>query len=213
VALFSRRDRYGHSQADLERLLLSQPIVPKHDPPTSPKVGFNVSEDYIQFFEDFKEFGVIINDVYFKNKPWRIQEKNTIMLLLGEYDQPEYGRVYDLFYNSAPTGRVEISASFDMSAGAKPYREAQCVRLQVSINRPLALPYEDLTSFLGLISGFTAARNSQEISEHFNVASHSLQAVIWDALRSNDGGVDLNFQANGHPTSYLLARQARKARS
>jgi hypothetical protein len=212
VGLFSRRDRYGHSQADRERLLWSQPIVPKHDPPKSEDYR---SQDDRDFFEDFAEFGVIINEVRFKDEPWRLQEKNTIMLSLIDNDQPEYGRVYDLFYNVVPTGRVEICASFDMSAHRlfQPYRERQFVNLQVEIYRPLALPYEALTFFLGSISGFTAARSSQEISEHFHAASRSLQAVIWEALRSNDDGPNLRFGANGHPTSYLLARQARKARS
>lgn len=214
---FARRqsDRYGQSADDLAKLHHFSPIDPVHTPPSSLEargVPSLVTDDDRAFFEDFREFGQIANASILRDTPWRIQERDQANLMLSDHDDPEHGRTYDVFYNVLPTGRLELSASFDMTRGlAASYREDRFVRLQLSIERPLSLPFKSVTDLLELLAAFVVARNAEDLAERSRAASRALQAVLWDALQTETYGLPIDICWFGQPMSYLRARDARRA--
>ena len=135
------------------------------------------------------------------------------MLILSDYEDPEYGRTYDIFYNAAHVGHLEISAGFDFTnAPGHAYLQAGAVRVQLIVHRPLALPFASLTEFLETLASFLVTRDKTDRAEQAAVTSRAIQSVLWDAAQSDAYGAPLDVQWSGHPTSYLIARNAYRAR-
>jgi hypothetical protein len=111
----------------LNRLWRSKPITPKHEPPPLKKewvgiFGKNRTEQLIQFFSDFEDFGNVVNswladpDVHPHNSPWRLQElPNSELSLWASGGGPAYGRTYAVFHNQVRIGEIEVRPDWGYS--------------------------------------------------------------------------------------------------
>ena len=114
--------------------VVAQPNKPKHfsalmfgDPiePTTitdEKFSLKTTDKERSFYSDFADFSAIINTMswgQFKRNPWRLQELPDTELNPTSFDR-SFKRHYDIFYNRARVGKIEISPSDSYSA-EKPY--------------------------------------------------------------------------------------------
>lgn len=213
--LFGSREagKFGLSAQQLSKLLTFAPIEPAHAMPVSLEangIASLVTDDDRAFFDDFREFGRIFNRLWLKEGPWRLQERDDAHLMLSDYDGPEHGRTYDVFYNQVRLGRLELSASFDLADGLAAYSLRRVIRLQLSVHTPLALPYSSITEFLNLLASFAASRDAADLAQQYRIALDALQAILWDAVQSGSYGMPLEICWHGHAASYFRARDVER---
>jgi hypothetical protein len=110
------------------RLLHSEPITPKHEPPPPPKetaVGIT-QEAQLQFFSDFEDFANVVNswladssDIHHWSLAfaWRLQElPKSEITRIGAQWSPNYGRRYGVFHNQVRVGEIQLLPSSGYSA-------------------------------------------------------------------------------------------------
>lgn len=102
-----------------------------------------------------------------------------------------------------------MSASFDISDNiGAPYSLRRIVRLQLSIQTPLALPYSSITEFMNKLAAFAVSRDAADIARHARATLDALQGILWDALQSCSYGMPLEICWHGHPAAYFRVRDA-----
>jgi hypothetical protein len=107
-----------------EEIENGKPITPQHAQPASiDQEGFEsrITEADREAFAKTRCFGVVLNR-WLSARPWRLQEKNRPLLRL--FDDPAFGRTFDLFYNAHLSGSVystrRSSRRLRRSSPAKP---------------------------------------------------------------------------------------------
>lgn len=214
VALLGRKsdrptDRFS------KQLLHSNPITPKHQPPTAiMDNGFRsfVHEDDFQFLLDFADFGPVMNwwlaDEHVEGA-WRLQELPESHLKLdNSSDMPTFGRRYDVFHNQARLGTVEISAGLH-------YLERPNVRANLDLDSVRLLPFRSVAGFLDGIALHVCNqdRSSKEYLEAQQRISYSLSQVLWDAQRIHHTDLhgdcgELELSLTGTADLYFARRDA-----
>ena len=107
----------------LQKLMRSEPITPKHNPPRVAGGEFSsLARDVDRlFFADFAEFAEVVN-LWLSDEHvgtcWRLQERpNADVSLNVDYSHgPILGRCYDIFHNQVPLGKLEIRPAYEYSA-------------------------------------------------------------------------------------------------
>jgi hypothetical protein len=103
-----------------DALLNSEPITPRHVPPTAVAEGWGslVTDKDRQFFEDFRDFAEVINS-WLADKhvgsSWRLQELPDTELRLAGSDMPYFGRRYSIFHSQVGVGTLEVEPGFEYS--------------------------------------------------------------------------------------------------
>lgn len=194
------------------------PIDPRHDPPDKPGEGgfeFAVDDCDRLFFEHFDLFARAINGIYasdgsWDGGPWRLQElRDTSIRRSGVDDYPVHGRRYDVFYNHARLGTVEISADPMNYTSEKP-----TVFTSVELEHVRLVPFDDVYGFLVTIAAKVSAADAGEYAKAQIAVHRALIAAVWpmdQEERPLGGAVDLNF--HGSAATYLQYRQTVRERS
>lgn len=147
AGMWRRTGRYPPKELRIA-LFESAPIEPRHDVPEHiGSGGFNseVSDCDRLFFDHFDLFARAINSIYtpsgsWEGGPWRLQEvADTLIRLSGVDDYPDHGRRYEVFYNQACLGLVEINADVVSYTAENP-----TVFTTVALEHARLLPFDDV---------------------------------------------------------------------
>jgi hypothetical protein len=176
----------------IEALLRSEPIVPKHEAPKD-LVGAMVFDDDRQFFDDFRDFGEVVNlwlaDEYSHSRRWRLQELSDTELRHHYSDMLSYGRRFSIFHNQVCVGDLEISA------GPRYSPETPNVHLDIKLRWVRVLGFENVFGFLREIAGYTQAdfRESRWAIDHAVLGVLCETQEIWDDDDFEPGYAILSF--------------------
>jgi hypothetical protein len=132
----------------LQKLMRSEPITPKHNPPRIAGGEFSSladDEDRL-FFADFAEFADVVN-WWLADKHvgscWRLQELPRGDVILNVDDSgPTLRRAYDVFHNQVRVGILEISRGYDYSA------ENPRVTTEIELYSVRLLSFDSIAGFL-----------------------------------------------------------------
>jgi hypothetical protein len=189
------------------------PIDPRHVPPNKPGEGgfeFAVDDCDRLFFEHFDLFARAINGIYTPDRswdggPWRLQELRDTSIRRSDVDDyPVHGRRYEVFYNQACLGTVEISADPTNYTSEKP-----TVFTSVALEHVRLLPFDDVYGFLVTIAAKVSGGGADEYAKAQIALHRALISAVWQIdqdERSDGGTVDLHF--HGSAATYLQYRQA-----
>lgn len=195
------------------------PIDPRHDSPTKPgEGGFEFAVDNCDrlFFEDFDLFARAINGIYtpdglWDGGPWRLQElRDTSIARSGVDNYPVQGRRYEVFYNQARLGTVEISADPTSYTSERP-----TVFTSVELEHVRLLPFDDVHGFLVTVAAKVSAGDADEYAKAQIAVHRALIATVWTMDREKEqpiGGV-VDLHLHGSAATYLQYRQAIRERS
>jgi hypothetical protein len=123
--------------------LQSKPIEPK-------RVKQNPLPNYAgdtakQLCRDFADFGAVVNwwlsDEHVGSR-WRLQELPDAELRLGGIDGPSFGHSFDVFYNQARLGRLEVTDAYGYSASEPK------VRTTIELSNVRLLSFDAVQNFL-----------------------------------------------------------------
>ena len=196
------------------------PITPKHDRAKSISEFRNlVSEGDHRFFADFAEFGDVVNwwlaDKHVGSS-WRLQELSNTNLRLTFSDSPEFGRRYDIFYNQARLGTLEVSAGYDSHGNAYSIETAN-VRTDISLGMIRLLHFDEITEFLNAIAFHVTDCTDGSVEQLKTQQSFrtAMTKVLWygqqiseyEDLDGQDLG-DLSLTLYGNPSFYFRRRKA-----
>jgi hypothetical protein len=210
----------------LNKLLRSEPIIPKHDPP---KAGGNFSsmadtDEGKRFFADFAPFAEIMNewlaDEYVGSR-WRLQDLPDWDVRLNvDYSYgPTIGRSYDVFHNQVKLGRLEIRPGYPYSP------QAPNVITEVQLDSVRLLSFNSIASFLSGIAAYVCDDKAHyEKHERHSDANQAITAALTEALWSNQqitefedldgqGWGELYLHLQGRAShSYFKRREALQAK-
>lgn len=195
-----------------DRLLRSDPITPKHEPPPPLKKDeWWVNEGVMKFFDDFEDFGYVVNwwlaDEHVGSH-WRVQELPNAELRLGSYDSPTYGRRYAIFCNQIKLGILEVH-DFD-----------PCVIAQIKIEFVRLLSFGEIQDFLVAIALHICDPNpdSKEYIDARQTIDRAMIAVCWESGEISDefdlGGNygEINLRLVGSAEWYFGRRRALRSK-
>jgi hypothetical protein len=191
----------------IEALLYSKPIVPKHEAPEN-LVGSLVFDNDRQFFDDFRDFGEVVNlwlaDEYSHSRRWRLQELSDTELRHHYSDMLSYGRRFSIFHNQVCVGDLEISA------GPRYSPETPNVHLDIKLRWVRVLGFENVVGFLREIAGYTQAdfRESRWAIDHAVLGVLCETQEIWDDDDFEPGYGDLELCLSGERGRYHYFREA-----
>jgi hypothetical protein len=204
----------------LRRLLHSDPIEPRYraaqsieeDSPT-----FFMTDAYRRFFQDFDVFAELMNG-HFKNTPWRLQEIGDPSLKHFGEDYPQHGRRFDVFYNQACIGILEINPDFKYDTRSNPI-----VRAYVGLAEARLLSYDKIQLFLTAIAHNLAGGTSESFAAAKQAIDAALLRTLWNAnpwdqsesissfdkksTASPDAAGELTWRASGSAAPYLEWRK------
>jgi hypothetical protein len=200
----------------VKRLLQSEPITPKHQQPKTigGEFGSLVSKEDRLFFEDFADFGVVVNwwlaDEYVGRR-WRLQElPETELTLHGVFDHgPTFGRSYAVFYNQVQVGELELEPF-----GYRADRPKLTTHIHLEYVRLLA--FSTIRDFLAAIAMHTCddSRDSAEYFEAQQTIDRALTEALWQINQVDVYGIgapddgEVNLRLEGTASWYLDRRQA-----
>lgn len=185
--------RRGPKRKFVNKLLMGDPIKPKHTPPPNLKAGWGVSDGDRRFFADFDTFAETLNSM-FEDGPWRLQELADPEIR-GLGDSPKYGRRYKIFYNQVEVGILQIRAYHDYDA-ATPN-----VWTEIELNFARLISFEEIEGFVIEIAGFTALDNTDLFLEKIKILIHGAALrQLWQIEpdrdlddRSSGGSFEVRF--------------------
>lgn len=208
-----------------------EPIVPRHRRPASTDAW---SDQDKLFFSDFADFGDVVNwwlaDEYV-GSPWRLQELPETDLMTGApfVDGPSYGRSYEIFYNQARMGKMEIEATldFDPSHGHRWYGErgngseaSRQMRTTIVLRWVRLLDYDEVVGFLTDIAEHVTDHpngpSGKERQAALSAINLSMLKCLWSDyeisqfpdLDGQNWG-DLSVAFTGTPSFYLRRRDSK----
>ena len=168
-----------------------------------------VTDQDRQLFEDFDLFASKVNRVYvaagsWKGGPWRLQDLPNA--LIDRYDHPHHGRRYDVFYNQARLGMVEIEAGFRYVATDPK------VFSTIRLKHVRLLPFDSVYGFLFTIAGDVSSGSAQEFASAERAIQLALLAAVWQLSReeASDGGSN-ELTLVGSAADYLRYKRERAA--
>jgi hypothetical protein len=218
----------------IKTLLHSEPVVPKHGRPT--KWSFYADDEahlakYSRtrlgavrageraFFQDFADFGEVMNDwLHCLELPWRLQElPDNELQMFSQEPPPSYGRRYLIFHNQARLGRLEMEVH-----DASHYTENNpTVSVAIELHSVRLIELETLRGLLEAIAAHVTDYH-RECTEQTNARTtidRAIQGVLWNTqhvseldpeLNETDwGGLECRFQ--GTALWYFQRREATRA--
>jgi hypothetical protein len=207
----ARRQQPNFKKKFIKRLLQSEPITPKHQPPKTIGDGFEslVSKEGRLFFHDFVDFAAVVNwwlaDEYVGSR-WRLQELPKTELTLHEvFDYgPTFGRSYAVFYNQVQIGELEVEPH-QYSA------ERPRVLTRIHLDYARLLPFHTIRDFFDAIAMHTCYYGSQ--GKEYLAAQQEINRAMTEALwqsnqvdvydiRAHDSG-EINLQLDGIASWYF----------
>jgi hypothetical protein len=203
----SERDRL------LAALFKTVPIEPKHEHPT--KLTGEWPDDMATVYQhacfaDFDMFADSINcfhvpDGAWEGGPWRLQELSDTEIV--NFDHPQFGRRYKVFYNQIEVGLVEVGAFSRYDGKTKPE-----VSTHVSIHYADLLPFYELSGFLESLAARNAAGSAEEFAKSKFAIVRALLACLWESKRDAEQNGALEITLIGSAREYLEWRKHRVAR-
>ena len=181
-SLFRQKPKFKKEFYD--KLLNGKPIEPIYGGTSSLTPNnegcFGVNERDFIFYDRFKEFDRTFNE-WHQEMAFRIQERNTTLVVRLSDDEPRYGRSYSIFYNDFKIGRLEI-------ADSSLIEDSNCIFL-IEIYGDLAqfIPYRNLWGFIASLGQLLVSSSEKEQSKFYFEAVHSLNASAWQM--NEDGEV------------------------
>jgi hypothetical protein len=174
----------------ISKLLDDKPIVPEHLPPKIIGENFSslVTDGDRQFFEDFIDFGVVVNwwlaDEHVGG-PWRLQELAKTDLGLPRLyirDEPAFGRRYAIFHNQIRLGTLEVSSSPLYSS------EKRDVTARIELDSVWLLAFGSIAGFLKGIAMHVGnpAPNSMECMQTDINTVEVLMGSLWHSNRASE---------------------------
>src|SRR5215207_9999087 len=136
----------------VEEIENGKPIEARHAQPASvDQEGFEscITDFDREAFAKTRSFGVALNRSLAWGR-WRVQERNSPLLRL--FEDPAFGRTFDLFYNAHLTGRVYLYASPFSGPSSNP--KELILSVWVEVKNAQFFPYSDLRSLLRTLRRF-----------------------------------------------------------
>ena len=202
----------------LAQLFDTKPIEAKHKAPRTIEEGTSVpscvTDADRRFFADFDLFGHLMNslDGALAPTPWRLQETGRTNLSWS--DDPVHGRHYEVFYNQAKIGRLEVGACVEYDD------DNPKVSADIELEHLRILPCGDVQQLLTTIAHFCWAPTAREYAEAQRWIDHALLCVIWDtppwglsvkgrriAPDLPDDPLPFSVHRSGSASAYLEVRQ------
>jgi hypothetical protein len=164
----------------------SAPIVPRHDPPTTPGgqySGLAGQEDRL-FFKDFREFADVVNRRLadeFTRSSFRLQDLPDGDLRLNvDFDNgPTLGHCLALYYNQTRVGRLEISPGYPYTT------ETPLIYTNIEIEWARFFGFDELTEFLGAIALHVTSsdpKRAENLAERQAIMA-ALTQTLWGEYR------------------------------
>jgi hypothetical protein len=186
----------------VKRLLHSEPITPKHQPPKTIGGGFKSDE----FFDDFDDFANVVNRGFADWSRWRLQElPETDYSLFEVY--PGVTRSYAVFYNQVQVGKLAVASSW--------YRaDHPGVTTRIHLDFTRLLPSDTIRDFLKSIAYHVCynSLDSKEYRQAHQAIDHAMMEALWrsnhlhvEDYRLPDIG-EINLRLNGIASGYLESR-------
>lgn len=203
--------KWGLSVADLEALNSGQPIIPHHDPAHSLQeagIGCLIQENEQAFFDDFAQFGTLLNERRLAETPWRIQEHSNVMI--GAED-PAHGRRYFIFYNSFSIGSMDVGPGINLYTGLfSSYAEKPYVSCDIIIDYPLALRHSAIKEFIIGVANLACAGDKSEFDNNLSRITNAMLEALWDGISNPEYASALSVTIEGTPRVYHGVRETRK---
>jgi hypothetical protein len=204
----------GLNKKAAKELWHSEPITPKHEPPTVAGGEFaSLAHDHDRrFFADFRDFCDVVNwwlaDEYVGSR-WRLQDLPDGDLRLHS-DGPILGRSFALFYNQMRLGELKVHPAFEYST------EAPQVHTNIEIRWVRLLSLNAITDLLDCIASHVAdpKPNSAEYAAARQAIHFALTKALWatqeitefEDLDGQDWG-ELELSLHGSAEWYIARRQ------
>jgi hypothetical protein len=201
----------------LKKLMHSEPITPKHDPPKVAGGQFAslAGDDDHRFFSDFAEFADVVNwwlsDEDFGSR-WRLQELpgGDVRLNVSFSDGPILGRCYEIFHNQVRLGRLEIRPGYKYDAATPK------VITEIELDMVRLLTFDNITEFLGAIAMHVCKKHPED-GEYFDANQAILGALtkaLWESqtiteyrdLDAPDWG-ELELHLQGNASDWYFSRR------
>jgi hypothetical protein len=196
----------------IKRLLQSEPITPKHQPPKTIGGNFQsmVRKEHQLFFDDFADFVEVVNrwleDEHVGSR-WRLQElPETEMSLHGVFNYgPSFGRRYAVFYNQVQLGELEVEPWVGYSA------ERPRVLTRIHLEYARLLSFATIRDFLRIIAGYSCyyERDGKNYFQAQQAIDSAMTEALWQSnqvdvydIRAHDSG-EINLQLDGIAKLYL----------
>ena len=191
----------------LKRLLHSEPITPKHQPPKTQSVSLVRKEDRV-FFADFADFANVVNwwlaGEHVGGGRWRLQElpKTEPILVF---------RSYAVFYNQVRVGELEVEPSLFTYSPDQPK-----LRSSIHLDYVRLLSLETIRDFFDAIAMHACYenRNSKEYFEAQQAIDRALTKALWRSNRVDVYNInapdygEIDLQLDGVASWYLERREA-----
>lgn len=180
--LFGRSDRLSRDYREqIREIAEGSPLetVDHRQAASIEAEGFEslISDEDRIVFDQTRTFGRIANR-YLQLSPWRVQELSSP--LITHYDDPAFGRNYDVFYNRLDFGRLSIeSVRSSLRQG---------IRITIDLNYAQLAPYGELITLLDsmafLVSNSTVdAEAPSDFAERKRGVRDSLASHLWEVVR------------------------------
>jgi hypothetical protein len=150
-----------------------------------------------------------------------LQELSNTHLRLSLADSPDFGRRYEVFYNQARLGTLEVAAMIDSKG--KDYSTAAnpCVRTYVSLHMVRLLHFDDISELLNVIALHVTDDSSDGSAERLKTRQFidaAMMKALWSGqqiseyedLDDQDWG-ELSLTLYGTPSFYFRRKKAPSA--
>lgn len=207
-----KQDPYDNIRREIES---GSPITPQHERPAHPTDGgFDIdmfrSIENDLFFEDFRNFADDMNEILeFDDGPWRLQEKPST--LIHQFDEPEHGRNYHIYFHKLYIGKMEICHNSFMGYDVS----KKHVFLFADIDYAPLLPYAELHHFLTHLSIY-CARESDDTRE-LNVLTSELTLQnallnnLWESRRLGNFDQPMDIRFVGSAQHYIAISERKRS--
>ena len=201
----------------LKKLMHSEPIKPKHNPPKVAGGDFAVvaSEADRQFFSDFAEFADVINwclsDEDFGSR-WRLQElpDGDVRLNVNFEHGPMLGRCYDIFHNQVRLGRLEIRPGYKYGAATP------AVTAEIELDMVRLLTFDNISEFINVIAMHVCVKSPKGGEYDAGQAIFgALIKALWDSQTITEykdldepGWGELEVHLQGSASEWYFSRRA-----
>lgn len=174
--------------------------VPQHKQPTELAKGgvksYVHKADEI-LFEDFRWFGTMLNREI--AEPWAIEEmEDTSLRELGS-EAPEYGRRYQVYYNSRKMGTVQVRAGgFDV-LDEKRFSANRRATALIDLYNLRFVPYEHAISLVRAIIFFIGPFRDRDTAwdRATAEATAALAGYAWETIRVPELVQDFDHRTEG----------------
>jgi hypothetical protein len=181
--VFSRRKQL--ERKFLGALLHEPPIEPKHTASIVSDNCFSSIENKL-FFSDFEAFADALN-FCLSDTPWRIQELPDTRLALSDFDDPAFGRRYDLFHRQIDIGTLEIAPDLHYT------RATPSVFVNLQMDWVRLLSFASINRFLYCVAAHVCETRGTAWSEAKSTIDRAMTEALWESQRITENNLGENY--------------------